>query len=146
MPCKSGAQLAVDTTLRSVLTARGDARPNAARQDGAIANEARQDKQDTYPELVASERCVLIVLALETGGRWSDEASKFVEELAAAKAREAPPRLRRSARLAWQKRWIKLLSVAAARAFAQSLTAPDECGPYTDTDGSCPPLGDVLAH
>ena len=146
LPCKSGAQMAVDTTLRSALTARGEARPNAARVDGAIANEVRQDKQDTYPELVATERCVLVVLALETGGRWSDEALKFVEELAAAKAREAPSRLRRSAMVAWQKRWVKLLSVAAARAFAQSLTAPHECGPFTEVDGSCPFLSDVLAR
>ena len=37
-----------------------------------------------------SERCRLVVLAVEAGGRWSDEAASFVRALARAKAREVP--------------------------------------------------------
>ena len=58
---------------------------------------------------------VLSVIALETGGRWGDEAVAFVAALAAARARDAPPALRRSAALAWERRWARMLSVACAR-------------------------------
>ena len=38
-----------------------------------------------------------------------------------SRAREAPPMLRRSAFLAWRKRWTRMLSVSCARSFATSL-------------------------
>ena len=41
-------------------------------------------------------------MAMETGGRWSSEAVEFVDNLAAARAREAPPLLQRSVFLAWR--------------------------------------------
>ena len=53
LPCFHGAQLAVDITLRSVLTADGHPRPNTAEVDGAVADAARDEKEATYPELVA---------------------------------------------------------------------------------------------
>eukprot|EP00973_Karenia_brevis_P000694 98158-Karenia_brevis.AAC.1 len=69
-----GAQLAIDVTMRSPLTALGMAQPMAADVDGAVAEAARRDKEAQYPELAASRRCHLAVVALETGGRWSKEA------------------------------------------------------------------------
>ena len=92
-----GAQLAVDITLRSALTACGCARPNAAHTNGAVATAARHDKERKCHELLTSERCQLVVVAVETGGRWSDEATEFVQSLAEVKSREAPPFLRGSA-------------------------------------------------
>ena len=47
------------------------------------------------------------MVGIETGGRWSTEALQFVEMLAAARAREAPRVLRRSAFLAWTRRWTR---------------------------------------
>ena len=41
----------------------------------------------TYPELLTSRRCRLVVVAIETGGRWSDEAAELLWQLALAKAR-----------------------------------------------------------
>ena len=38
-----------------------------------------------------------MVVVLETGGRWSAEALSFIEEMAQARARDAPFPLRRSA-------------------------------------------------
>ena len=70
LPCYSGAQLAVDVTLRGALSANGEARPRAADEDGAVLEQAREDKETTYPELAASRLCRLVVLAIETGGRW----------------------------------------------------------------------------
>ena len=50
----------------------------------------RHDKETTYPELINSRRCRLIVVAIETGGRWSEEAVEFISLLACAKAQEVP--------------------------------------------------------
>ena len=69
-----GAQLAIDVTLRNDLTAGGAPRTNAARVDGPRFAQARRDnKERKYQELVESERCLWVVVAIETGGRWSGE-------------------------------------------------------------------------
>ena len=60
--------------------------------DGAILTQARREKETRYSELVAAENCRLVVVALETGGRWSAEALSFIEELAQARgARRTVP-------------------------------------------------------
>ena len=139
LPCRAGAQLAIDATFRSPLTATGAARPQAATQNAVVTDSARADKERKYPELPNTHRCQLVVLALETGGRFSSETSSFLEELAFAKAAEAPGPLRKSARLSWQRRWTRLLACTAARAWcsallapAHSLVPPDEHGPAPD--------------
>ena len=121
---RGGAQIAIDVTLRSVLTSEGEPHPRTAATDAVVANAARQDKERKYPEFFESHRCVLVVLALELGGRWSNEAYAFIEELAWAKSREAPPPVRKSARLSWHRRWVRMLSCTAARAWSGSLVAP----------------------
>ena len=88
-----GTQLAIDTTLVSPLTRDGQTRRRAGQFTGAALQDARKRKERTYPELIRSRRCRLVVLGIETGGRWSEEASMFVKLLAQAKARQAPPPL-----------------------------------------------------
>ena len=73
--------------------------PNAADSDGVVLQQARRDKETTYPELVASGRCKLVVLAIETGRRWSEEAVHMVRQLSNAKAREVPSFMRFSVSL-----------------------------------------------
>ena len=144
LPLHAGAQLAVDVILRSALTADNKPKPRAADVDGAVAESARRDKELTYPELLASKRCVLVVVALETGGRWSQEASDFVEQLSHAKGRGAQPRVRKAVTLAWQRRWVRLLSTAAAKAFASSLVAPPSSLLSQAVDGKAPALSELL--
>ena len=48
LPVHHGAQLAVDITLRSAVTAQGEARPNAAHVNGAVLTAARQAKAAKY--------------------------------------------------------------------------------------------------
>ena len=43
-----------------------------------------------YSELLAGDRCRLIVVALETRGRWSPQALEFVEGLARVRVRGPP--------------------------------------------------------
>ena len=74
LPVYNGAQLAVDCTLVSPLTGKGEARPGAYQEDGAAMADARKRKETRYPELCRSNRCKLVVTALEMGGRWSEKA------------------------------------------------------------------------
>ena len=85
-----------------------------------------------------------MVITLETGGRWSDEAATFLEELAHTRARDAPPALRFAAVLAWQRRWSRLLATATANAFASSLVTPASDSAVGPADGPTPALCDLL--
>ena len=136
LPLFFGAQLAVDVTLRCALTPDGRPQPGAAAVDGAVCSRAREDKERKYPELLRDDRCRLVVLALETGGRWSEEAVQFVESLAVSRAREA---------LAWRRRWTRMLSVSCARSFACSLVVPPKVlHALAGADGPPPDLADLF--
>ena len=95
----------------------------SADHDGAALEQARRQKENTYPELARPRggRTRLVVLGCEMGGRWSDEARDFVSQLAKAKSRREPPQLRFSVRHAWFRRWSTLLACSAARSFGLSL-------------------------
>ena len=74
LPLWNGAQLAVDTTIVSPLTAAGKAR---SRRDPARPVALLEA---TYP----SSRCRLVVIGVEVGGRWGSEAASFLRLLARA--------------------------------------------------------------
>ena len=147
LPLFHRAQLAVDVTLRCALTASGTPRPGAAAVDGIVCAGARADKELKYSELLSGDRCRLVVVAMETGGRWSPEAVEFVENLAAARARDAPPTLQRSTFLGWRRRWSRMLSISCGRSFANSLVA-QSLVPHAlaGIDGSVPNFADVLGE
>ena len=65
--------------------------------------------------LVHAQRCRLIVLAIEIGGRFSSEAATFLRLLARARARAAPATLQQTAAPALVSRWSALLAHAAHR-------------------------------
>ena len=121
LPCFGGAQLAVDVTLRSPLRSTGEPHPNAADVNGAVLQQARRDKETTYPELVRSGRCRLVVLAMETGGRLSEETVSIIHQLAIARAREVPSYMSHQVTLAWERRWTRMLATTCAISFAASL-------------------------
>ena len=139
LPCFKGAQLAVDITLRSALSASGEAQPGAA-------EERRRSKEATYPLLLTSRRCRLVVVAIETGGRWSDEAADFLWQLALAKAREVPALLSHSAALAWERRWAQMLGTAFAVAFAESLVEPNDRETWCQMGEDTPSLAELFSH
>ena len=138
-----GAQVAVDTTLVSPLKRDGTPRPKADWLDGAALQAAVRDKETTYPELLVSGRCSLLVAGHEVGGRWSEEAYDFLLQLAKAKAATAPRVLRASATVAWLRRWITLLSKTAMETLADTLLygTADHTEHWNNYE---PPLGVVL--
>ena len=86
LPMWGGNQLAVDTTLVSPLTRSGEPRSRGGTYARAALQDARRNKERTYPELLQNGRCRLVVLGIEVGGRWSNEASNFIRMLANARA------------------------------------------------------------
>ena len=140
---KHGIPLACDATVVSPLHANGDARRRAADHDGVAIAAAEADKRATYPELVHSTRCQLVVLACEVGGRWSGTCSWLVRTLAEEKSAGAPPRLRRTTARAWEARWWGMLAVAVQNAVASTLV-DDAPHLLHGWEGSGPPLGELL--
>ena len=99
------------------------ARPGAAQAPGSAAQQAAapRKRRVVYPELVAAQRCKLVVLGFEVGGCIDAEAVGFMRRLAALRERGAPARLRKAALQASIHRWTGMLAVAAQRAYALSL-------------------------
>ena len=77
-----------DTNVQVSATDEREIGQTAATVNGAALSQARRDKEAKYSELVASERCRFVVVALETGGRWSTEALEFVADMASSRARK----------------------------------------------------------
>jgi hypothetical protein len=147
LQCRRGAHLAVDVTVRTVLTRGGYSRPRADWQDGAVARDARSDKERKYPEFAGSGRCQLVVLCIEAGGRFSAETGSFLRDLAAARALQSPGYLRKAAAAAFERRWSKMLSMAVARSLAQSfLFTREELRCASADTGAEPWLLDLLAE
>ena len=115
----------------------------AAATDGVAIGIAEQRKRRRYPELLSSREARLVVLACETGGRWSDEAVELVQDLAQAKARSAPEALRASVSLGWQRRWSTMLAVACQSSLAATLLGSDPWA-AAGRDGYAPSIDMVL--
>ena len=145
LPLWGGAQLAVDTTLVSPLTRAGEPRRRAGRFAAAALHDARKAKERTYPELLRNSRCRLVVLGIEVGGRWSEEAAAFITNIARAKARDMPAPLRHAPTASLISRWAAFLTHAALSAFAASLLFEDPAH-HHNLDGEPPPLSDLLAQ
>ena len=140
-----GAQLAVDTTLVSPLTSSSQPRRRAGQYAGAALQDARKSKERAYLELLRSRRCRLVVLALETGGRWSPEATTFLRLLAQTKARAVPNILRKAVEASLLSRWSAILTHAAQHAFAASLLDLDGAG-TSILDGDTPSISQLLSE
>ena len=115
----------MDTTLGSPLTRSGQPRSRGGTSAGAALQDARRTKERTYPELLRNRRCRLVVLGIEVGGRWSNEASSFTRMLAQARTRSSPPSFCAATACALVSRWAALLTHAAASSFAASLLFED---------------------
>ena len=107
--------------------------------------DARKSKERAYPELLRSRRCRLVVLALETGGRWSPEATTFLRLLAQTKPRAVPNILRKAVEASLLSRWSAILTHAAQHAFAASLLDLD-CAGTSILDGDTPSISQLLSE
>ena len=102
LPCFGVHNSLWDVTLVSVLCSSGEPQPHAAEVDGVALERTQHVKEATHPELAASERCRLVVLTIETGGQWSEEA-----------ARDVPQHMTQQVSWAWERRWTRVLATGS---------------------------------
>ena len=91
-------------------------------------------------------QCRLVVVAIESGGRWSHEAFDFIWQFAGAKAVEAQSHVTQQVAFAWERRRTGMMSTPCAMAFAASLVEPLERDSPCQTVGETPSLAEVLTH
>jgi len=125
LPLHQGLPLLLDITMTSPLHSNGEPLRGAAATDGVAICGAEERKRRRYPELLSSSDARLVVLACETGGRWSEESASTIQQLATAKARMAPEALKASAAFGWHRRWSAMLAVAAQVSLASTLLGSD---------------------
>ena len=106
--------------------------------DGHVCERAKADKETKYAELLASDRCRPVVVALETGGRWSSEAIQFVKSGQLSSTGGAT-HTGEASLPAWRRRWARMISISCARAFATSLlVGPRALHAVAGADGETP--------
>ena len=132
LPLHHGAQLAVDITLRSALTAAGLPSPSVAHVNGhvngtALARARRQGEKVRW----VVRRCHLVVVGVKTGSRDGvrKRATSWLPLLQADVLR----------------RWMRMLAISCGKAFAASLLSSPE-GAWTGTEGRTPDLADLFAE
>ena len=115
---------------------------NAATDDGVTIARLTDQKHRDYPELVASDRARYVVLACEEGGRWGPDVFEVVKDLVKLKVAPLHPLLRRSAALAYTRRWWSILAMGAQTAAIDCILGKD---PQVWVPQGAPPLASVLA-
>ena len=109
---------------------------------GAVLLKARADKETKYPELIRSGGCRLVVLAIEPGGRWSDEAVRC----SGSSPKLRRKKLHRSCASKCRSRgnaWTRMLAVACAKSFAASMVEPARHVTWCATGWDAPHLADL---
>ena len=109
------------------------------RVNGAVLHRARRDKE-TNAELVEGDRCR--VVPIETGGRWGDEAIRFIDALASASFVSS---YQVAAVRVLGLEATRMLAFSCSRAFAGSLTSNAEAM-MEGVDGATPDLSDLFGQ
>ena len=147
LPLQDGAQLAVDITLRCALAADGTAHPNAAFEDGAVCSRTRGQKEHKYAKLLTEDRCGLVMVALETGRRWSNEAVQFIDDFGSGMSQggtTSPPKiglLGEAAKMV-QDDWCLFCQGFCQFPHGRSSVPPTLAG----VDGEMPDMADLLGE
>ena len=142
MAIGNGLPVVGDMCMGSALHANGTPYPDAARVDGKAIDRLTDQKHDKYPELVASDRVHYVVLACEEGGRWGPDVFAVVSDLVRLKVAPLHPLLRRSAALAYSRRWWSILAMGAQSAAIDCILGQ---GSQVWIPHGSPPLASVLA-
>ena len=137
-----GLPVVGDMCMGSALHANGRPYPEAATVDGKAIDRLTREKHDKYSELVASDRVHYVVLACEEGGRWEPDVFTVVNDLVRLKVAPLHPLLRRSAALAYTRRWWSILAMGAQSAAIDCILGRD---PQVWVPHGEPPLATVLA-
>ena len=141
--CPSGYYPVGDMCIGSALHANGRPYADATTSDGVAIDRLTDQKHDKYPELVASDRVHFVVLACEEGGRWGPDVFAVISDLVKSKVAPLHTLLRRSAALAYTRRWWSILAMGAQSAAIDCILGHD---PQVWVPQGSPPLATVLAQ
>ena len=108
-----GLPVVGDMCTGSPLHSNGAPYPRAATEDAQTIDRLTRQKHNDYPELVSSNRVHFVVLACEEGGRWGPDVFEVMRDLVRLKVAPLHPLLRRSAALAYTRRWWSILAMGA---------------------------------
>ena len=111
-----GLPVVGDMCMGSAMHSDGTPYPGAANLDGRAIGRLTEQKHNKYPELVASDRLHYVVLAVEEGGRWGPDVFAVMRDLVRLKVAPIHPLLRRSAALAYTRKWWSILAIGAQTA------------------------------
>ena len=89
------------------------------------------------------DRVRFVVLACEEGGRWGPDVFAVINDLVRLKVAPLHPLLRRSAALAYTRRWWSILAMGAQSAAIDCIFGRD---PQVWVSHRPPPLATVLAE
>ena len=142
MSIGNGRPVVGDMCMGSILHANGHPYDEATTVDGKAIDRLTDQKHDKYPELVASDRVHYVVLACEEGGRWGPDVFTVMYDLVRLKVAPLHPLLRRSAALAYTRRWWSILAMGAQSAAIDCILGRD---PQVWVPHGEPPLATVLA-
>ena len=137
-----GLPVVGDMCMGSALHMDGTPYPDADVVDGKAIERLTNQKYDKYPELVHSDRVHYVVLACEEGGRWGPDVFTVVDDLVKLKVAPLHPLLRRSAALAYTRRWWAILAMGAQSAAVDCILGRD---PQVWVPHEAPSLASVLA-
>ena len=138
-----GLPVVGDMCMGSPLHSNGTPYPRAATEDARTIDRLTRQKHNDYPELVASDRVHFVVLACEEGGRWGPDVFEVMRDLVRLKVAPLHPLLRRSAALAYTRRWWSILAMGAQCAAIDCILGQD---PQVWIPHGEPPLATVLAQ
>ena len=115
------------------------------RWTGQFSCKQEPTKRSGFQRLTTG-RCRLVVVAIEKGGRWSEEAVDLLWQLSCAKARDVPHFMTHQAAPVWERRWSRMFSTSCALAFAASLVEPAQNDHMCEAGGEPPSVAEVLLH
>jgi len=142
MSIGSGRPVVGDMCMGSALHVNGTPYAHAATEDAKAIERLTRQKHNDYPELVASDRIRYVVLACEEGGRWGPDVFEVVSDLVRLKVAPLHPMLRRSAALAYTRKWWAVLATGAQSAAIDCILGQD---PQVWVPRGAPPLAVDLA-
>ena len=132
----------IDNESVSALHMDGTPFPDADEVHGKAIQRLTHQKYEKYPELVHSDRVHYVVLACEEGGRWGPDVFTVVKNLVDLKVAPLHSLLRRSAALAYTRKWWAILATGAQSAAIDCILGQD---PQVWVPRGAPPLAVDLA-
>ena len=142
MSIGNGRPVVGDMCMGSALHVNGTPYAHASAEDGKAIERLTRQKHNDYPELVASDRIRYVVLACEEGGQWGPDVFEVVSDLVRLKVAPLHPMLRRSAALAYTRKWWAILATGAQSAAIDCILGQD---PQVWVPHGAPPLAVDLA-